>query len=218
MYQKEECLIDKDKLYTVIIGNSYKQLTKWLEENNIEYSISKHTYEPAIARNIAILDFLNSDKSTLLMFDGDQIPSKNTNILDFPEKQLVYCGYPSRNFKLKGHFGKGDFAAGCFRCTKEVIIAMKDELDIINKELHSNNFHFPQQLEVGWFGRATYNYGSAETTCSCNWFNALSTKVGYQAEMVGTIGHAVSENETIYLADEYSSYASGKFFKEINVT
>ena len=205
---------EKNLLFAVIVGHAYPQLINWLRKNNIEYNLYSHAYEPAIARNKAIIDFLDSNKSTLMMFDGDQIPTEDTKIFEYPDKPLVYCGYPSRNVKLKGHFGDGDFAAGCFRCDREVILAMQSKLDIINKQLFINNFHFSQALELGWFGRALYNYGSVETSCSCDWFNALAKSVGYETEMIGTIGHAISVTDILFLTKEHTSYATGKLFSK----
>lgn len=130
---------------------------------------------------------------------------------------MVYCGYPSRNVKHKGHFGDGDFAAGCFRCDREVILTMKEKLDVINKKLVNDDFHFSQPLELGWFGRAMSNYGSVETTCSCDWFRNLAKSVGYEAKMIGVIGHALNESDTIFLTEEYTSYAKCEQFSSLKM-
>jgi len=194
-------------LWAIIVGKPNIQLTDWLHAQDIAFDVRSHAYEPAIARNIAIQEFLASDHRALLVIDGDQNPTSDTRILEADQKPLVYCGSPSRNIPLKGHFGVDDFSAGCFRVNREVLQAVRGKLDDLNSQLSCIDFPFAQPMELGWFGRALKDYGTNEYHCSCEWFNGLARSVGCEAEMVGTLGHA-----GLFLTREHTSFATGERF------
>jgi len=197
----------RKSLSTIVIGKPNEQLTDWLNEHDVEYEVRSHSYEPAIARNVAIAQFLDSEKTELMMIDGDQYPITHGRILECRNAPLAYCGSPSRNIPFKAHFGPGDFSAGCFRCTRDVITAIRRKLDELNAQLARVELPFAQPMELGWFGRALRHYGTDEYHCSCEWFNALAKSVGFKAEMVGTIGHG-----GLVLTRDYTSFATGTPF------
>jgi len=197
-----------EDVWTAVIGKPDPRLLAWLNDLGLAPIHFSDPHEGMIAKNRAIRAFLETGWPFLLMIDGDQIPTPETRILTQWDEPLAYCGYPSRTIPLRGHFGPGDFGAGCLRVAREVLIDMERQLDPLNRALSNISIPVPGSLEIGWFFRPINGLGTREFRCPCQWFQALARSAGYEAVMLGTIGHAVSSTEVLFLDERFIPFST----------
>jgi len=145
-----------------------RQLQEWLRDNGLEWRYGSSEYGLDLARTQNTVDFLRNDvprgKTHLLGIDNDCVPIRETRHILRGDDELVYCGYVGRHGS-RGHVGDGDFGAGCFRVSADLL----------------------QRMDEPWWRTTVVDGRRIE--CECQWFRRQATIAGATAKMVGLIGH-----------------------------
>jgi hypothetical protein len=182
-----------------------RQLAEWLKENKLDWRYGSGEYGIDLARQQNTVWFLREcglrGKTHLLGIDHDMVPIRETRHILRGNHELVYCGYCGRHGS-RGHVGDGDFGAGCFRVSA----------DLLNR------------MAQPWWQTTVVN--GVRTECECQWFRKRAEAVGATSKMVGIIGHRqecvlVPSNDAPGYAvmwDEQLEAKHGSFFTTPQVT
>jgi hypothetical protein len=182
-----------------------RQLQEWLRDNQLDWKYGPPGYGIDLARQQITINFLRHcvpvGKTHLIGIDHDQIPIRETRHILRGDDELAYCGYCGRHGS-RGHVGDGDFGAGCFRVSA----------DLLNR------------MAQPWWQTTVVN--GVRTECECQWFRKRAEAVGATSKMVGLIGHRQecvlipSDAATGYSVvwDEELEAKHGSFFTTPQVT
>jgi hypothetical protein len=156
-----------------------RALGQWLSLQGLAWRYGSRDYGLDHARNQNVRRFLADDagKDWLLLIDHDMVPTDGTAEILAAPWDLCYCGYADR-FGTRGHYGDGNFGAGCCRLSRKLLYAMRDP----------------------WF-KTTYRDG-CRTACECLHFRYAAAEAGYSSHMTGVIGH---EQRCVILPDPDSA-------------
>ncbi len=164
-------MIEKNLIQAVVMSAGQpacRALGQWLSRHGLDWRYGSQDYGIDNARNQNVRRFLAqhvpSGKTHLLMIDHDMVPIAASEPILSSEGDLLYCGYVDR-FGSPGHHGAGNFGAACFRASARLLAAMADP----------------------WF-QMLYSQGR-RYACECTGFRVAAAALGYEAQMVGIVGH-----------------------------
>lgn len=148
-----------------------RELSIWLSAMGLDWRYGSPEFGVDVARNQNVWRFLRDDvprgKTHLLMIDADMVPVRETEEILYAAGDVVYCGYADRD-GTRGHYGDGDFGAGCFRASA----------------------HAMRRIGQPWFVTSFDDHRRCRAGCECYHFRQRAINAGVEPKMVGVIGHA----------------------------
>ena len=149
-----------------------EELSQWLYRMGVEWRYGISDYEIDVARNRNILRFLAEDvprgKQYLLSINDDMVPIGETSPILTADGDLVYCASPG-NQGTVDHYGDRQLSGACWRASARLLKSFG-----------------PPWFRLGHSGDLT-----ERTYCDCNYFRDRCNDAGFDARMVGHIGHAM---------------------------
>ena len=172
-----------------------EELSRWLAHTGMDWRYGVSDYEIDVARNKNIQRFLKDDvpkgKTHLLSLNHDMVPLPETTPILTLDGDLLYCASSSSRGSIE-HLGDKQFSSACWRASEKLLSSFG-----------------PPWFRVGHSGDIT-----ERTYCDCMFFKDRAQEVGFDAQMVGIIGHKVS---VIVFPDPESPQDKYKFLWEADL-
>lgn len=150
-----------------------EELSRWLAYVGMDWRYGVSDYEIDVARNKNIQKFLAEDvpkgKKYLLMINDDMVPLPESTPILTEDGDLVYLASSSSRGTIE-HLGDKNFSSACWRASAELL----------------------QSFGPPWFRVGHSGDVCDRTYCDCMYFKDRAQEAGFDAKMVGIVGHRVN--------------------------